>query len=293
MLLPGCVLFPNQRALTDYARQVALASSRQAMLEQALADSEERIGQLEEVVRAQGAEQSTRLETMEQVEQEINRLRGEMEVSSFQLQEATQQLEDDAITRELRFLHLEQRMGQVEEFLGVEAPPPPSRADLGLEPAEGDTGAGAVSDGDPPAEGDEATGEAGSELPEPEQPATAQDRLEKAIAHMQAGRQKVARAVLEKALEEFPDASEAAEMRYRIGETWQNDKAWPQAVQAYQEVINRYGSTDWGAWSMLRQGECFDGMGRKNDATLFFEEVQRAYPRTDAAKEAKRLLGAR
>ncbi len=43
--------------------------------------------------------------------------------------------------------------------------------------------------------------------------------------------------------------------------------------------------------ALLRQGDCFDGMGRKEDATIFYEDVIRRYPKSKAAKTAKSRLG--
>jgi TolA-binding protein len=41
---------------------------------------------------------------------------------------------------------------------------------------------------------------------------------------------------------------------------------------------------------MLRQGECFDAQGQKENARLFYEDVVRLYPKTKAADDAKKKL---
>ena len=50
-------------------------------------------------------------------------------------------------------------------------------------------------------------------------------------------------------------------------------------------------SSTWAPWSMLRQGECFESMGKKDEAKLFWQDVVRKYPKSKAAKEAKGRLG--
>jgi TolA-binding protein len=42
---------------------------------------------------------------------------------------------------------------------------------------------------------------------------------------------------------------------------------------------------------MLRQGECFEALGRKDDAKLFYEDVIARYPKSKAAKDARTRLG--
>ena len=40
---------------------------------------------------------------------------------------------------------------------------------------------------------------------------------------------------------------------------------------------------------MLRQGECFEGLGQRDNASLFYDDVIRLFPRSKAAREAKAL----
>jgi len=41
---------------------------------------------------------------------------------------------------------------------------------------------------------------------------------------------------------------------------------------------------------MLAQGDAFKEWGQSDNARLFYEEVVRVYPKSEAAKEAKKLL---
>ena len=55
-------------------------------------------------------------------------------------------------------------------------------------------------------------------------------------------------------------------------------------------VVDTFGDTDWASLAMLRQGECFAAKGQKENAKLFYEEVLRLYPKSEAATEARELL---
>ena len=297
LLAPGCAwITQNHAATAEYSRQVDIVSLRAAELEEQLAEADKRIAQLEETVRLHGQQEATRLENLDQVNTEINRLRGQIEEVRFQLEEMQRFLDDGAIERERRMLHAERRLGELEKFLRVKPPPPPTDEELGIARA-GDPGS-ATGDGSAgtgtgqPGDGALATGGGAGGTGEPEvvTPATAEEKLELAVEHMSAGRQGVARALLEKALEEHPGAAETAEIRYRIGETWFNEGDYKKAITAWKGVTDNHDKSEWASWAMLRQGEAFEKLGNADGAKLFWEGVVDKYPRTQAAKEAKQKL---
>ena len=277
-VLLGCSWLTNSGAVDGYSQQVRVAMVRVVTLESSLSDSDARLSQLEEVIRLQGQNDAERLETMDQVNREISRLRGELEVVRFELDNLKEVLQGDELDRERRMLHGELRLEQLERFLGVESPPAPSDAELGLleEPAE------AV---DEAAEGAISGEETGALPPE------AQGKLDLAIEHMRSGRQAVARAILEKAIDDHAGATELAEIRYRVAETWFNEANWPKAIKSFQAVVDNHAQADWAAWSVLRQGESFEKMGEPAKAKVFYKHLIKTYPRSDAAKEGKQLVG--
>lgn len=287
--LSGCFATQNTAASAEYARQVSTASLRVAQLEEQLATSATRIEQLEEFVRAQGRSQASKLENIDQVNAEVTRLRGAIEVLQFELANVKKDFAAYQVQQERRQLHDERRLTQLEGFLGVDTPAPPTDEELGLtgpddgtEPAVEPSG-----DPDPPA-----TDEPDPETPpDGESPATAGGKLDLAMDHMKEGRQGVARAVLQRALAEHPDASERPELAFRLAETWLNEKTYSKAALAFKKVIDEYPGSPWASWSMLHQGDCFDGLGQKDNARLFFDGVIQRYPKSEAAKEAKKRLG--
>jgi TolA-binding protein len=268
---PGCVSwFQNQAATAQYANQVTVVSERARAMESALADSQRRVAQLEETVRIQGQNEATRLETFEQVNAEINRLRGDIEALRFALDEVKAYLDREAIAGERRMLHAELRIGALEDLLKVKPPAAPTDADLGV--------------------GGEAPSTTPAAPATPEAPASVSEKLKLAKEHLEAGRPAVARALLEVALQDHPGVPEAAEIRYRIGKAWFAEEQYGKAGKAYQAVLDHHAKTEWASWAMFGQGECFEKLGKKDTAKVFFESVVDKYPSSPAAKDAKAKL---
>lgn len=272
----------------EYARQVTMAQTRVAQLEALLVEAELRIEQLEEVIRQQGQNEQNRLENLDQVNAEVSRLRGSIEVLQFESGEMKRVLRDLQLDSERRHLHAEIRLTEVEKFLGVKMPPIPTDEDLGIDPSE----AGA----EPSVERPTGAGVAdplGEEvrIADGDIPATAQGKLDLAIDHMRAGRQTVARAVLTSALAAHPDTAETDEIRYRLAETYFNDKEYRTAIREFNKVINNHPNSDWKCWSFFRMGEAFDALGKSDGGRAFYKgATERDCRSSEAAKLARDKL---
>ena len=262
----GCAA--NSGAVRELHAAASAAQLRAGQVEAMLAESEQRLVQLEEVLRAQGRSQADRLQNFEQVVDEMTRLRGEIEVLRFQVDELARTVQESQVAQERRQLHDEARLTQVEGYLGVTPPPPPSDADLGLE-----------------------TGSAAATPIVSDLPATASDKLSVAREHMAAGRHSVARVVLKAGIDEHPGATEMPELRYRYAETFYNERNWKSAANAFQNVTDNHASSDWACWSMLRIGECFESLGQPSAGRLFFEgAAEGRCTQSGAAAEARSKL---
>ena len=275
----GVALAAPATASSEVARQLSTAQLRVAEVETQLVQAEVQLKQLQEWVSNQGRSEADRLENLDQVNAEVARLRGSMEVLQFQLTELQQAMEDQQLSLEKRQLYDEMRLTQIESFLAVQPPPPPTAADLGLEPAEGD---GTPTDGAVAGE----PAEAPTDIPE-----DAEGKLELAISHMEAGRQAVARAILNAAVEAHVGSPEMAEVRYRLAETWFNEEKWAPAVSGFNKVINNHAGSAWACWSYYRQGEAFEAMGKPDGAKAFYAGATEGSCRgSDAASRAKAKL---
>jgi len=276
--LSGCWARSNAAASAEYARQVSTANLRTAQLESQLADSMRRIEQLEEVIRLRGQDEASQLENIDQVNAELSRLRGQLEVMQFQLDDLTALVETDQIGRERRQLHDENRLAQIERFLNIEAPPVPTDAELGLEASAARTTPTQRPRSEQPA------------LPE-QLPATASGKLELAVQHMEAGRQGVARAILLRAIQEHPGSEEMAELRYRYAETFMNEEQWRTAILEFKKVSDNHPDSEWSCWAYYRQGEAVERMSGADDARHFFSGATVGPCRnSEAAKAARQKL---
>ncbi len=274
---------PNSGATSDYARQVSTVSLRMAELEQLLVKAEQRVGQLEEVIRLQGKSEASRMDNLDEVNTEVARLRGEIEVLTFRLDEITETVEADQLSRERRMLHAEARVRQLEKFLGVTPPPPPTDAEMGL------SGDGIQTPGDSvpddPASTDPVD-DPGVEIPD-----TAVGKLDIAAENMKEGRQAVARAILKRAVEEHVGAEEMPEIRYRYAETYINEEDWRNAILQFQKVIDNHPDSDWKCWAHLRQGEAMESLQGLQQARAFYAgATQGKCKNSEASKAAKKKL---
>lgn len=247
------------------------ASQRAALAESAVQELQDRIVALEESLRAQGADRASGLASLQEVSSTLADLRGQLEVLQFEVKTLRADLDQYTLDQERRTIHAESRLANLERTLGVAPPPPPSL------------------DGAPAIAGD-ATGsaEAPADLPTLA-PGDVDGRIALAETRMKNGQQAAARAILEQAVNAAPDHARLPEVRYRLAETWFNEGKWREAARAFQVVTDNHAKSAWAPWAMLRIGECFDGMGRKDAAATFYDGVLRSYPNSDAAKEARRL----
>lgn len=276
-LASGCVLDrTGQSASEAYRRELAMQRARVGSLEAQVDDISTRVEQIEELNRARGQEEILKMETLDQVRDEVARMRGEVEVMRHEFD----QVALDSFARDedatFRMLWLESRAEQVEKTLGLKTPPAPKPAT--------DTAAGPDA---PPAD---------TAAPPPEDAADAavtdpDEMIKLAEGHLAAGREKAAEAVLNRFLEVHPKHARKSEALYRRAESYFNAKNYAGAVLKFQEVIDADKTSSWAAWAMLRQGECFEKQGQKENAKLFFEDVVRLWPKSKAAKDARAKLG--
>ncbi len=283
--LSGCWITGNTAASAEYSRQVSTASLRVAQAEVELESARERLAQIEEVLRTQGQNQADRLQNFDQVNQEVSRLRGQIEVLQFDMTDVKSTLDSRAIDSERRLMHGERRLAQVEKVLNLRTPPLPTDAELGLVAAQ-------VGPDSLPLDGGVGTALV-TQLPEPSQPpaASPEDAIKLAKEHIAAQRPAVARVLLKQAIDTYPDSKELPELRYLHAETLFAEQTWSTAALAFKGVIDDHPKSDFAPWAMLRQGECFAGLGQDRNAKLFYEGVIQRYPKAEAARVAKEKLG--
>ncbi len=286
-LSSGCVLDRTGRSASDELhRKLLLQESRTGNLETMAQNLNDRVGQLEELTRARGQEEILRMETLDQVRTEVAHLRGEVELLQHDLGKRVTDGQARADDAAFRLQWLEDRAAQIEKSLGLKPTPAPKSALIG-----GDGGGG----GGEPVAAPEANGAVAAP---PEASSSADEAvtdpkamLELAKKHLVEDRPKAAEAVLLRFIQQHPKDANLAEARYRLAEASFNAGDYRTALQRFQEVIDKHGSSQWAPWALLRQGECFEKQGQKQNAKIFYDDLVRLYPKSQAAKDAKTRLG--
>lgn len=294
LLLPlvGCIVDrTGQSTTTVWRKELDAHAAHLAQIDKTLDAADARVSQLEELTRARGQDDILKMENLDQIRQEVANMRGELEVLSHQAGAEAKVKETQAADVAFRVAWLETRAESLERTLGVKAPPPPNLGAAGTAGAAGAVVNPAAGGGsgtptvDPNAMQTTVVAVPTEEVTDPD------ELLKLAGEHLVAGRPQAAEAVLTRFIKEYPKHARIAEAKYRFAEARFNAKDYGAAVLRFQDVIDNYNSSKWAPYAMLRQGECFEAQGQKANAKVFYEDVVRLWPKSDAAKEAKAKLG--
>jgi tol-pal system protein YbgF len=94
-------------------------------------------------------------------------------------------------------------------------------------------------------------------------------------------------------LKTYPTAERADDAQFFIGESLANMNRLPEAIDAYNLVIQKYSNGDQVAMAYYRRGFVESQMGRTDAARATFEEVVKRFPDSQGAQLARqRLAGA-
>ncbi len=288
-LLSGCILDRTGQSATEmYKRELQAHAAKLETIDASIDKADARLNQLEELTRARGQDEILKMENMDQLREEVSRLRGDLEVLTHDWEQGKAGRDRSAQDQQLRLNWLETRADALEKSLGLKTPPPPSSSGASATVAT-PAGTGAPTDGT--GTPDLSAGPDPAANPVETEDASPEALLKLAEEHLAAGREEAAEAVLNRFLKENPSHALADEAKYRLAEAKFNAKLYPAAVLAFQKVLDEHKDSPWAAWAMLRQGECFEAQGQKQNAKLFYEDTVRLYPKSKAAKEAKAKLG--
>lgn len=114
--------------------------------------------------------------------------------------------------------------------------------------------------------------------------------LEEARADYYGGRFSVAITGFEQLLTSFPDSQAAAEGQFLIGESHASESSWPQAIAAYDAVIQRYPRSPFVADAYYKRAIAESRVGRVDASRLSLEYVVKTYPESESGRLARQLL---
>jgi tol-pal system protein YbgF len=123
-----------------------------------------------------------------------------------------------------------------------------------------------------------------------EKQATKDGLYQAAKEKLDAGESAAARPLFAEFLTKYKDDALAANAQYWLGECYYADRKWREAVFEFRKVPDTYPKSDKAPDALLKIAFAFTELGLADDAKLFLEEVQRTYPKANAAKLAKEKL---
>lgn len=119
---------------------------------------------------------------------------------------------------------------------------------------------------------------------------TPQRLLSESRADYYAGRYSVAITGFEQLLMHFSTSEAAAEGQFLIGESHAAESRWPEAIAAYDAVIQRYPKSRFVADAYYKRGLAHSRLGQADASRESLEFVVKTYPDSDAGRLARQLL---
>jgi tol-pal system protein YbgF len=98
------------------------------------------------------------------------------------------------------------------------------------------------------------------------------------------------RNILTKFIELYPKDDLAGNAQYWIGETYYNEKKYEPAILAFQEVIKNFPTNLKVQAAMLRQAKAFNAINDTKSAGYVLKKLEKGFPNSDEAIEARELL---
>jgi tol-pal system protein YbgF len=111
-----------------------------------------------------------------------------------------------------------------------------------------------------------------------------------ASADFTSGRYEQARTGFQSYVTQFATTELAGNAQYWIGETYYQQKQYPEALSAYRKVLDQYPHNIKVPAALLKQGMTQVLLGQKSDARDSFKKLVRDYPGTEQDAEARRQL---
>lgn len=259
VILTVAALLPAVAFAGDTAAPVSTATS---------SDIEQRLSRIERFMQNQGL-----LELLHQVDtlqQELDGLRGELEVSNHQLEQMRQRQRDLYIDIDRRLQALDSRNN----------------------PATVNTTSGSTTDvqilngqpttGKQPAKIMDNNGQVDS--------IQMQQQYQQAFQLLKQARYRQATKAFKEFLKAYPDIEYSDNAQYWLAEMLYVKRQYKEAIQQYNALIKNYPDSSKVPDSLLKIGYSYQETGEKDKAKLWYTDVRKRYPQSTAARLAEEKL---
>ncbi len=125
------------------------------------------------------------------------------------------------------------------------------------------------------------------DLKKPDDP---KDFLKLADEKAKAGETDLARKLYNEFLKKWPRDEGAGEAHFAIGESYFTEQKCREALYEYGKVLQEHLKTKSAPTAYLRSADCFKELKMLPEAKLALEELQKTFPKSDAAKAVKQKL---
>lgn len=248
--------------------EVAVLDGRVARLEEqsALMDRQNaRLDAADKQVRAIRGQAAGTAADLERLSEEIEQMRGSLEVIEHQVAKKISASEDAELKRKLEIERLEsqlvaanQKIDRISQYLNLEG--------------RGDAGAPAP-----------AAAPTAADLSE-------QELYDLARKAFDDGKLEEARQGFEDLIRQYPESQHADNAQFWIGETYYREKWFEKAILEYQKVIEKYPRGNKVPAARLKQGLAFSNLGDNTNARLILQELIKKHPQSNEAQIAEKKL---
>ncbi len=234
---------------------------------------EQRVQRLEQQMQGRGLIEL--MDRLDQLQREVQQLRGDVEVQGHALEQLKKRQRDLYVDIDRRLRQMEVRPAPAAQSTAPEVPPPAAAA-----ASAGAAAATAASK--PPAVGGEAVSQADADK--------IRQAYEDALNILREGRYEQAAEAFRKFLAAHPDSSYAANAQYWLAETYYVTRKFETALAEFAKVLENYPGSVKTADAKLKTGFIQYELGNWAEARKWLEAVQREFPKTTAARLAAERL---
>ena len=270
-----CIATTARAALFDDDEARKRVAETNARLSQVQRQLEDRIGALEQQLRSQGLVDL--FNQVEQIRSDISRLRGQVEVLTYELEQAQKRQRD-------LYVDLDTRVRKLESTPSAAAGPTdtiPSNAPAPA-PAAPAVGGAAAPAGVPAAAARPAA-----------DPAAEQRAYDAALDQFKRGDYPGTIASFTAFVKNYPQSPLAASAQYWVGNAQYARKDYRASIAAQRQLISAYPSSSKVPDALLNVASAQSDLNDNAAARKTLEELIAKYPQSDAAVKAKQRLGVR